>query len=383
MNLTRDERSADRNQAHRNALLRQSVARMDWLFAAAPAGLGFLDAQLRFMRVNEALARLNGLPLHEHVGRPAEELLPPAVAARLLPALRQVLRRGEGSAEVALQVRLGSPSSVRELQASCYPVLTPEGEPFGAGVLVMDVTALREASEFRERLLGIVSHDLRNPLQNVLLSADRLLAVPMADERRRDLQRIRRNVRRMDGMIRDLQELTRARHGGLFVEPSPMELAALCEGLVEEWRALHPERHLRLVARGDTRGCWDAQRLTQLLLNLVSNAFDYSPEGTEVLIELTRAEGSVCLAVSNQGGPISERQRELLFDPFQRARPGGHRSHGAGLGLGLYIVQQIARAHGGGVDCVSADGRVTFAVTLPVDAEAGPGLWRSPREAHP
>ncbi len=364
-------------QARSRRLLQETLASLDALFAAAPAGLAFLDPELRYVRVNAALAEIHGLPGEAHLGHRAEQLLPEAVRAQLMAVLEQVREKREAVTGVELAAEVGQPPARREFLASIYPVLTPERrqrkELLGVGTLVVDVTeqrrkerALRDAAEFHERFVGIVSHDLRNPLQNIILSVERLAEEHLSYDQTRDLHRIRRNAQRMDGMIRDLQEFTRARlGGGLFVDPAPMDLGALCENIVEEWRALHPDRALSLSCEGDTHGRWDAQRLTQLLVNLVSNAFEYSPDGSEVALCVRGAAGEAHLSVKNLGGPISDEQRESLFEPFQHARHVGHRSHGAGLGLGLYIVHEISRAHGGSVHVTCQAGAVTFTVVLP------------------
>jgi PAS domain S-box-containing protein len=223
---------------------------------------------------------------------------------------------------------------------------------------------LRQTAEFRERLLGIVSHDLRNPLNAILLSAHALLnsgCVP--PHHLKCVHRIVTSAKRMERMIADLLDFTRGRLGsGLPMTPRPANLRHICQHVLEELGAGNPQRELRLSARGDCQGEWDPDRLAQLLGNLGKNALDYSPEESPVDFVLRDEGDTVCLEVHNGGPPIPEDQLPHIFDPFRRAHRGSH----SGLGLGLYIVDQIARAHGGRVTVRStgAEG-TTFSVRLP------------------
>jgi len=276
-----------------------------------------------------------------------------------------------------VEISLPTPARAGALShylASYAPVKDREGRTVMVTAAVVDITdlkrfeeQLRQTAEFRERFLGIVSHDLRNPLSIITLSATLLLRQETLPERALRLaQRISLNAEQMARMIGDLLDLTRGRlGGGIPIAPAPCDLGPLGRRVVSELEVAHPARELRLEARGDLQGEWDQDRLAQLLGNLLRNAVDYSPEGTPITLALHGEGQQVRLEVRNQGEPIPAAVLPGLFEPFRRGELRGSRST-SGLGLGLYIVQQIATAHGGGVEVRSTHEEGTvFTVRLP------------------
>ncbi|AKJ00031.1 PAS domain S-box-containing protein [Archangium gephyra] len=366
-----------RDVALRRALAQEreeALALLDTLLATVPVGLSFLDKELRYVRINPTLAAINGVSVEQTLGRTAWEVIP-HIAPHIAPTCRRVLETGEPELNLELSIpsprRGGAPG---HYLVSYAPVKDGEGRPIMVAAAVVDITELkrfeerlRQTAEFRERFLGIVSHDLRNPLSIITLSATLLLRQEALPERALRLaQRISLNAEQMARMIGDLLDLTRGRlGGGIPISPAPCDLGSLGRRVVSELEVAHPARELRLEARGDLQGEWDQDRLAQLLGNLLRNAVDYSPEGTPITLAL-RGEGEqVRLEVHNQGEPIAAEVLPGLFEPFRRGQTRGSGST-SGLGLGLYIVQQIAAAHGGGVEARSTreEGTV-FTVRLP------------------
>ena len=133
---------------------------------------------------------------------------------------------------------------------------------------------------------------------------------------------------------------------------------------VEQLRGAHPGRRLELEVVGDTRGLWDGLRLQQLLRNLVSNAIKYGESDAPVRVVLTGEEADVRIEVVNRGPTIERSALDQIFDPLKRG-PAQRHDTDDGLGLGLYIVREVARAHGGEVDVRSDKGETVFAVRLP------------------
>jgi PAS domain S-box-containing protein len=366
-----------RDVALRRALEKEreeALALLDTLLDTAPVGLSFLDRELRYVRINRALAALNGLPVEQHLGRTAHEIVP-AIAPLNEPYYRRVLETGEPVLNVELAVRTpGRKGELGHFLVSYTPVKDREGRTLMVGTAVVDITdlkrfeeRLRQTAEFRERFLGIVSHDLRGPLSVIGLSANLLLRQETLPERALRLaQRISLNAEQMGRMIADLLDLTRGRlGGGIPITPAPTDLGPLGRRVVGELEVAHPDRELRLEARGNLQGEWDLDRLAQLIGNLLKNALDYGREGTPVTLTLHDEGEQVRLEVRNQGEPVPAELLPQLFEPFRR---GGARAGTAtsGLGLGLFIVQQIATAHGGTVEARSTreEGTV-FTVRLP------------------
>ena len=218
---------------------------------------------------------------------------------------------------------------------------------------------LLRAERTREMMLGILSHDLRNPLHGISIASQLALRRASGDAVSEPLQRVLRTSRRMERMIEQLLDFTRIRAGGgVTLAPTPADLRTIVEDIVEE----HEEhkRRFRIDVRGDASGSWDADRLAQVVSNLVANAAEHSPPDSPIEIGLDGTDvGCVVLDVRN-AGVIPEELREVLFEPFRG------RKHGRGLGLGLFVSRQFVAAHRGQLDYQSSDVNGTrFVVRLP------------------
>ncbi len=222
------------------------------------------------------------------------------------------------------------------------------------------LTRERELAEFREMFIGMLGHDLRNPLASIVMSAARLLRHD--DLKEKDAEGVTiiiRSGQRMHRMITQLLEFTRARLGGGFpIEARPVDLREVCRNVVEEFDA-----SVELHAEGDLTGSWDEDRLVEVLSNLVGNAVEYARPGTAVIVKAHANGPEVVVEIVNQGEPIPAEVLPFIFQPFRRA----HRKPSVvgNLGLGLYIAHQILLSHGGTLDARSADGSTTFLMRLP------------------
>lgn len=230
--------------------------------------------------------------------------------------------------------------------------------------------------EARAIILGVLAHDLRNPLHGISMGMHYLLRSDSTNVvSNKVAARALRNVERMDELIRALLDFTLARMGnGLPVKPEPVQLGTLCSQVVEEMESSHPGRVVRWTSSGDLDGEWDPGRLSQLLVNLVSNALHHGDADGEVRVTLGGTEHEVWMDVHNSGPVLSEASRRRLFQPLNRPQAesgGAGEAQSSGLGLGLYIAAQIASAHRGtlGVSSTVADG-TTFSVRLPRHAVA-------------
>ncbi len=235
----------------------------------------------------------------------------------------------------------------------------------------------RKLAEFRELFLGVVGHDLRNPLAAISIAAGSLLDDDGL-ERRHILsgQRILRSAERMTRMIAQLLDLTRSRLGdGLPIDPKPIDLADVCRDTAEEFE----QDRVKLEFEGDLTGTWDPDRLQAVLSNLVGNAIEHADAGSQVVIRaVADATGSV-VEVTNLGPPIPADVLPFIFDPFRRAQQ--HQTSKAGnLGLGLFIAKQLVVAHGGTLEAVSADSRTTLKMRLPRVAEKAPSGKAAPHD---
>ncbi|HEY8207546.1 MAG TPA: PAS domain-containing protein [Myxococcaceae bacterium] len=353
----------------------QTVALLNSLLAGSPAGIAFIDRDLRFARINEALAALNGLPPEDHVGRPVREVLPEQTSV-FEPLMRRVLETGQPLVGVELEFEPpATPDRRRAFLGNAFPVRLPGGDAIGVGVVAMEITdrkrmeeELRRAVTMRERVMSILGHDLRSPLSVVVAGAALLRRSEVLGEQElRTVARITRAGDRMARMIRDLLDYARATGGSFPIDRTPANLHTIAQNAVDDLRATFPGAQLRLDADGCTPdGEWDPDRLTQLFINLLTNAVQYSPPGSPVELRLEDREGDrVSVEVHNGGDPIPGDALPTLFDPFYRGVASETASPG-GLGLGLFIVKRIAEGHGGTVTVrSSAAGGTTFTVVLP------------------
>jgi signal transduction histidine kinase len=190
----------------------------------------------------------------------------------------------------------------------------------------------------------------------------------------RGLRRVATSAERMGRMIVELLDYTRGRlGGGIALHRQSADARDVSLGVLEALGEARPGREVRFHAEGELRGAWDVDRLGQLVGHLATHALDASPEELPVTVALRGEEDAVCLEVSHGGPPLSEELLAGLFEPFHR---GTRKSRGvppSGLGLGLYIAQEIARAHGGTLEARStAEEGTRFTVRLPRHAPGPP-----------
>jgi signal transduction histidine kinase len=225
-----------------------------------------------------------------------------------------------------------------------------------------------EVERSRALFLGVLGHDLRNPLNAISLSAA-LLARSQHDPAG-IARRITDNCRRAGRLVDDLLDYTRTSlGGGMPVAVAAMDLLSAVQAELDALQVGHPARSLRLTATGSTLGRWDELRLRQVVGNLVGNALQHGTPGSpvEVAIDGTKADELV-LSVTNEGEPIPAALAERMFEPLTQgaASPGGTDGAHGHLGLGLYIARQIVQAHEGKIALSSPPGgRIVFTVTLP------------------
>lgn len=225
----------------------------------------------------------------------------------------------------------------------------------------------RETAELREQFIAMLGHDLRSPLSAITLGAQ-VLAARQDEASARVVARISRSATKMTEMVDDLLDFARGRLGGGV----PLALAevrdfdALLRFVVDE---LRPQALVDIVYEAAPQRplrC-DRSRISQAVSNLVSNAMHHGDNREPIRIWTRWTDDTVQIAVTNTGPEIPGDRIATIFEPYRRAVADETRD---GLGLGLYIVSEVARAHRGGVACTSERGRTTFTLTLPLDPDA-------------
>lgn len=227
--------------------------------------------------------------------------------------------------------------------------------------MMTDISDRVRIDEAREQFIAMLGHDLRNPVASILLAADQLGRDTLPPRIRDAAERIARSARRMEAMIANLLDFARGRLGrGIPVTPSRCDLGRISAESVAGMAQAYPERRVSCEIAGDVAGEWDADRLEQVLSNLIGNAIQHGRD--PIAVAVRDAGGEVILSVHNAGDPIPPETIPRLFEPFRATS----RERGEGLGLGLFIVSEIVRAHGGEISVSSsADEGTTFTIRLP------------------
>ena len=227
-------------------------------------------------------------------------------------------------------------------------------------------TYANEVAQSKERFLAILGHDLRTPLGAIVTSTRFMLDTgTLAEPHLGLVARMEKTARRMNRLVTDLLEFTRTRFGdSIPVSAAPMEASRMAEDVAGEVRSSYEGTVVNVRTVGDTAGRWDSERLTQAVTNLVSNAVHHGTRGGPIDITVTGSADEVTISVRNQGTPIPPNQVSRIFDAMKdlESPSGKDRRH---LGLGLYIVDKIVRAHGGSVHVQSGASGTEFSVQLP------------------
>jgi PAS domain S-box-containing protein len=376
----------------------ETLALLDTVFAGAPVGLAFVDRELRFVRINDALATMHGLPPSAHLGRTLDEALG-GYAEKVKPFFHRVLSSGMPVLDQELRIGLpGQPTGERILLVSYYPVHGPGDEVHWVGVVVLDVTERKRADEALmqgqrmeaiAKVAGGVAHEVNN-MMTVITGFSGFLegAMSAEDPRLADVEEIRKAAERAAGITRQLLAYSRQQ----LLQPRPLGFNQLVQELSSVLeRLLGPEIELRLSLSPELRPVKaDQSQLEQVLVNLTLNARD-AIEGQGRVSVITenvfldegygqRYPGTnipvgtyVRVMVSDTGQGMDAATRARLFEPFFTTKPPGQ-----GTGLGLATVYGIIKQSGGFIWVYSEPGQgTTFKIYLPEATEEALALGES------
>ncbi|WP_158746741.1 GAF domain-containing sensor histidine kinase [Acidisphaera sp. L21] len=227
-----------------------------------------------------------------------------------------------------------------------------------------------ETSNLREQFIAVLGHDLRNPLASIGSGASILLREPQTEKSTRVVQLMQNSIKRMAGLIDNVMDFARGRLGGgiTLAVDADASLGPALEHVVSELRASWPDRQIEAAFDLQTAVSCDPARIAQLFSNLLANALAHGVPELPITVAASAGSGVFRLSVANRGAPVPAETLKRLFQPFFR---GDVRLNQQGLGLGLFIVSEIARAHGGTIDVTSTAERTQFTFQMPLQASVG------------
>lgn len=343
------------------ARVRSSEARFRAVVESIDEGLLLCETGGSILEANPAAKRLLSPGQEALPGTPLQKYIETARAEAIDP------ERGLRSHECDVRRADGStfPASVL-----VHPIVTDEGRLLVAHV--RDLSARREIDRLKKEFVSTVSHELRTPLTSIRVSLG-LLALGSAGELPPEAAKIvaiaERSTDRLVGLINDIIDLERAEGGHLKLKIAPVSARAVVDRAIEAVSPLAAHENMTLVVagvHGEMAG--DAERLTQVLVNFLSNAVKFAPRGTSITVSASPEGAFVRFAVADQGPGIPEHARQMIFEPFRQIEGSDSRRKG-GSGLGLSICKAIVELHGGaiGVSSPPAGGSV-FHFTIPIVA---------------
>jgi sigma-B regulation protein RsbU (phosphoserine phosphatase) len=357
------------------------------LYETAPCGYLSISPDGRIVKANRTIADWLGRPVGTLVGNSIHDILGFGGRIAFETHLAPLLRMQGHVHEIALDLLTADGEKVPTI-ANAAEKREPDGSHRFTRLTLFravdrrmyertllearakaeaETNSHREAALLREQFIAVLGHDLRNPLAALAAGVGLLERKEQLSERGSAiLQEMNGSLVRASALVDDLLDLARGSLGGGFVvDRSDAPLTPTLEHIVAEVRSIAPDRIIEASIRVDDPIYCDPGRVGQLASNLLANAVTHGAPDQPITFDASTTDDLFTLAVANAGAPIPDAVRERLFQPFFR---GGARASRNGLGLGLYIASEIAKAHDGTIDVSSNDEQTRFTFTMPRSA---------------
>ncbi|MBY2983759.1 PAS domain-containing sensor histidine kinase [Rhizobium leguminosarum] len=362
------------------------------LYENAPCGYLSLQPDGRIVKVNRTLSTWIGIPAEQLLGKRLHDLLNTSgrifyethfapllrmqgffnevaldlvtVDGRKLPVLANAVeRRAEDGALLFTRVTMFQAAERRRYERELVDARTAAD---AAGATIKSKLAFeQQTAELREEFIAVLGHDLRNPLASIAAAARMLRKEKQTDRAIKVLDLMQGSVVRMSALIDNVLDFARGRlGGGITLERRAEHLEPLLRQVIEELRFSHLDRAIEVTIEFDGPINCDSGRIGQLVSNLLGNALTHGTPDEPVRLSAATVDGRLELWIANGGAPISSDAMTRLFQPFFTGEAGTSQR---GLGLGLHIASEIARAHGGTITVSSDDKETRFTFVMPLD----------------
>ncbi len=343
---------------------KQTLTLLDTLLLTAPIGLAFLDRELRYIRINDRLAEMNGIPVEAHIGLHLSEIVP-ALLDNVQKVTNRILETGKAVCNYEFSCETtAAPGFQRYWNESWYPMQDSGGKVIGFGAVVEDITerkqaelALKDADRRKDEFLAMLAHELRNPL-GPMRNVAQLLKTGSLEAARLSWcgDVVERQVGHLSQLVDDLLDISRITLGKIELKKEPLAVADFVLQVVESSRPLIDARRQQFsltLPEQPLRVEGDRVRLTQIVSNLLNNAAKYTEQGGHISLTIEHIKDQVCIRVRDTGCGIEPSALLHLFELFYQVDADISRSQG-GLGIGLALVHKLVVMHGGDVQAFSA-----------------------------
>ncbi|API53034.1 MULTISPECIES: PAS domain-containing sensor histidine kinase [Rhizobium] len=362
------------------------------LYENAPCGYLSLQPDGRIIKVNRTLSTWIGIPAEQLLGKRLHDLLNTSgrifyethfapllrmqgffnevaldlvtVDGKKLPVLANAMeRRAEDGALLFTRVTMFQAAERRRYERE---LVEARAAADAAGATIKAKLAFeQQTAELREEFIAVLGHDLRNPLASISAAARILRKEKQTDRAIKVLDLMQGSVVRMSALIDNVLDFARGRlGGGITLERRSEHLEPLLRQVIEELRFSHLDRAIEVTIEFDGPINCDSGRIGQLVSNLLGNALTHGAPDEPVRLSAATVDGKLELWIANGGAPISSEAMTGLFQPFFKGEAGTSQR---GLGLGLHIASEIARAHGGTITVSSDDKETRFTFVMPLD----------------
>ncbi len=350
--------------------LMNTLAQLKNLIKHAPIGIAFMDKNLTYVTINEYLAAIDGLTVEEHIGRTPKDVLPDKLAKLVIPKLKEVYTTKTPQTFEIEGHTFANPHFIRTWSATYYPIELDRNQ-YGLGTIVQDITEQKILEKRKDDFISMASHELKTPVTSIKAFTQLIARTVVQDPQKEYIHKIENQTNRLIHIINEMLDVSKIRTGRFTINKELFDFDELVHEVVSNYNPTHPSHQVKVHGSSGQKVFADRTRISQVMINIASNAVKYSPQADHVDIYIGKDDKEVRFAVTDYGIGISKVNQSKIFQTFYRVVdiPDGEFP---GLGIGLSIASQIIKLHGGQIGVKSSEGKgSTFWFTLPINIKKG------------